>query len=169
MRLTTRGERLIIDDTPLGAWCMGLICVVSGLFVLALPLLVDEWSTWPLRDRALILLLIGVPFLGSGLLLIRLHAATRTVLDRATGEGTHTLRRPGTRGARVSRFALADARAVDLVRTRDDDGDAMFQLRLWLAGSRSLLLQDRAVHGEELANERAETIRRFLGLAAPSA
>jgi hypothetical protein len=61
-------------------------------------------------------------------------------------------------------FALADVRPVELVRSEDSDGDAMWQLRLWLAGSESLWLQAQARHGEQRAREHAARVQRFLGL-----
>jgi hypothetical protein len=167
MNLTTRGERLVIDDTPWGAWLMGAICVASGLIVLALPLLAAEWPTWPLRDRVLLILLLGIPFLGSGLLLIRLHPATRTTLDRGTGEGSHVVRRPGTRGATTTRFRVADVRNLDIVRSQDAEGDTQVQLRLWLTESRCLPLHARAgTLGEQRASEWIARVRSFVGLSS---
>ena len=49
--------------------------------------------------------------------------------------------------------------------SRDSDGDPMYQLRLWLAGSESLWLQAQAVHGGEArVREQAERVRHFLRL-----
>jgi hypothetical protein len=66
----------------------------------------------------------------------------------------------------VARFSLGDARAVEIVRSADSDGDPMFQLRLWLVESRALWLQAQPTHGEERARENAAQLRRFLGLRA---
>jgi hypothetical protein len=67
-------------------------------------------------------------------------------------------------GAACTEFALGDARAVEIVHSRDGDGDPMYRMRLWLAESESLWLQAQAVHGETRVREQAERVRHFLGL-----
>jgi hypothetical protein len=66
--------------------------------------------------------------------------------------------------AAPTEFPLGDVRAVEIVRTTDDDGDLVHRLRLRLAGSRSLWLQAQPLMGEAHATEQAEHIRHFLGL-----
>ena len=53
---------------------------------------------------------------------------------------------------------------MEIVHSRDSDGDPMYQLRLWLAGSESLWLQAQAVHNETRVRAQAERVRRFLGI-----
>lgn len=130
MKLRARGERLVIDDTPRGAWTIGLLCAMSGAMVMLVPLLGHDAAAWRPRDRAIITLLIGLPFLAAGLLL------------------------------------PAPVRGLDFVRSRDEDGDATFRLRLRLGDSRRLLLQGRAAHGEEHHAQHTRTIRDFLALPA---
>lgn len=163
MRLTEDGSRLVVADTPGGLWLFGLVFVASGSFVLLSPWLVDNWSTLGGWER-LAVFGIGLGHLAGGVWTVVRHSATRTELDRAGGVGTHEVRRPFARQATVTRFALSDVRTVEIVRSKDSDGDPMFQLRLWLTGSRSLWLQANPTHGESRAGERAEQIRGFLEL-----
>ena len=164
MRIREVDGRMEIVDTPGCLWLFGLVFVGSGLFVLSVPFTSAQWATFALWVRAAILT-IGAAHLSAGLWTVRRHAATQTELDRSAGRGTHRVRQPGARAPIVTAFALADVRAVDLRHDKDSEGDPMFQLRLWLSGSRVLLLQSQPVHGEAQARENAERIRRFLGLA----
>jgi len=109
-------------------------------------------------------LVIGLGHLCGGLYSTLRPAATRTDFDQTTDAGLHRVRRLWPSRALVARFSLGDARAVEIVRSTDSDGDPMFQLRLWLAESRALWLQAQPTHGEERARENATRVRRFLGL-----
>jgi hypothetical protein len=163
MRITTAGTRLVVADTPGCVWLLGLVFVGSGTLVLTVPLFAREWSTFGWWERAAVLA-IGVGHLGGGLWTIRHHVATRTELDRARGAGTHRVRRPGERDATVTRFRLADVRDVNVREETDSDGDPVYVLRLLLADGRALPLQGHPAPGEASARERADAIRRFLGL-----
>jgi hypothetical protein len=109
-----------------------------------------------------------------GLVFVALHVAggaraTVTELDRAANRGTLRVRRlwsrwRGAHGTERTEFALGDARAVEIVQSKDGDGDPMYQLRLWLAESESLWLQAQAVHGEARVREQADRVRHFLQL-----
>jgi hypothetical protein len=145
MRIIETDSRLVLRDVPTVFWLFGLVFVASGAFVLASPLWAAEWRDFRLR-------------------------ATVTELDRATNRGSQRVRRlwsrwRGAQGAERTEFALGDARAVEIVQSKDSDGDPMYQLRLWLAGSESLWLHAQAVHGGEArVREQAERVRHFLGL-----
>ena len=152
---------MVISDTPGCLWLFGLAFIASGMLVLTVPFASSEWASFVLWERAAVLT-IGVGHFAAGMWTVRRHAATRTELDRVSGIGTHRVRRPGTRLPEVTSFSLADVRGVDIQRDVDSEGDPMFQLRLWLSGSRVLFLQGQPAHGEMLAQERANTIRRFL-------
>jgi hypothetical protein len=164
MKLSIDGERLVLDDTPWGRWVLGSLCAALGLAVLVVPLLADDWTV---SARVLIVLLLALPFLAGGVLLLRLHPATRTTFDRGTGDGRHVVTRPGTAGAVATAFRVADVRTFDLVRSTDDEGDTHVQLRLWLAESRALLLQARAgTCSERQADDCIQRTKAFLQLPA---
>jgi len=168
MRIIETSDRLVLRDVPGVLWVFGLVFVASGSFVLTAPIWADEWRDFGFWQR-LAMLAIGVAHVGGGLLTAGQPRATVTELDRAKGRGAQRVRRAWSRweGASSSaptEFPLADVRAVELVRTRDSDGDPVYRLRLWLAGSESLWLQAQPLMGEARAREQAERIRRFLGL-----
>jgi hypothetical protein len=168
MRIIETSSRLVLRDVPIGLWLFGLVFVTSGSFVLASPLWSSEWRDFRLWVQ-LAILTIGAAHLAGGLYVTGKARATVTELDRASNRGSHRVRRlwsrwRGAHGAERAEFALADARAVEIVQSKDGDGDPMYQLRLWLAGSEWLWLQAQAVHGEARVREQAERVRDFLGL-----
>lgn len=168
MRIIETGSRLVLRDVPIGLWLFGLVFVASGSFVLASPLWAPEWRDFKLWVQ-LAILTIGVAHLAGGLYVAGKARATVTELDRATNLGSQRVRRlwsrwRGAHGAERTEFALGSARAVEIVHSKDGDGDPMYQLRLWLAGSESLWLQAQAEHGEARVREQAERVRHFLRL-----
>ena len=168
MRIAESGSRLVLRDVPVGLWLFGLVFVTSGSFVLTVPLWAPEWRDFQLWQR-LALVAIAVSHLAGGLFMAGNARATVTELDGATKRGSHRVRRlwsrwHGAHGTERTEFALDAARAVEIVHSRDGDGDPMYQLRLWLAGSESIWLQAQAVHGETRVREQAERVRHFLGL-----
>ena len=167
MRIVAAGDRLELRDTPGAMWVLGLVFVASGLFVLAMPLVADEWAGFAWWER-LAILAIGAAHLAGGLSFALAPAATRTVLDRSTGLGAQRVRTLARRPPSHVEFRLAEVRSVEVVRSTDSDGDPTFQLRLWLAGSRPLWLQAQPQLGEAHAQAQAARIRDFLGLAAPA-
>ena len=163
MRISETTDRLVVQDVPMAIWLLGLAFVTSGSFVLTIPLWSADWPRIGLLARSAIVV-IGASHLAGGSYTMLRAAATRTELDRQGGVGRQIVRRPWRRGATRTQFALADARALEIVRSTDSDGDPIFQLRLWLAGSRPLWLMAQPVHGEQRLLERADRVRTFLGL-----
>jgi hypothetical protein len=165
MRISETPDRLTVRDTPGALWLLGLAFVASGSFVLSIPFWSPEWRAFVLWER-LAVLAIGAAHLAGGAYSAWRPASTRTDFDWTTSVGVQRVRRiwPFARSV-TERFVLADVRAIEIVRSSDNDGDPMFQLRLWLAGSRALWLQAQPVHGEGGALEHASRVRRFLGLA----
>lgn len=133
--------------------------------MLSVPLLASQWRTFILWQR-LAVIAIGLGHLLGGLHTTTRAAETYSIFDRTSGSGTQFVRRLWQLRPRLlSRFSLADARDVEIVRSTDSDGDPLFQHRLWLAGSQSLWLEAAPVRGEERVLEEAERLRRFLGIA----
>ena len=163
MRISETADRLVLDDVPMAIWLLGAAFVASGSFVLSLPLVSTDWSRMGFWPRAAIVV-IGASHLAGGLYTLLRAASTRTELDRGRGIGRHVVRGPWRTKVGQEQFALDDARTLEIVRSTDSDGDPMFQLRLWLSGSRRLWLMAQPVHGEQRVLEKAERIRRFLGL-----
>jgi len=168
MRIIETGSRLVLRDIPRGLWLFGLVFVASGSFVLTVPFVAPEWHGFRLWER-LAVLAIGASHLAGGLFMVGRARATVTELDRATSRGWQRVRGfwsrwEGAHGSERTEFALDGARAVEIVHSKDSDGDPMYRLRLWLAESESLWLQGQPVHGEARVREQAERVRRFLGI-----
>ena len=168
MKIVETATRLELRDIPRGLWIFGLVFVTSGSFVLTIPFIAPEWRTFELWERFAVIA-IGASHLAGGLLFVGRARATITELDRATNLGAQRTRRlwshwQGAHGAERTEFALDRARAVEIVHSKDSDGDPTYQLRLWLAGSESLWLHAQAVHGETRVRDQAERVRRFLAL-----
>lgn len=162
MRISETTDCLTLRDVPMAVWLLGLTFVASGSFVLSIPFWSQDWLGFSFWERAAVIV-IGAGHLAGGSYTVLRTAATRTELDRGRGIGRQIVRRLWLNVGRVQ-FALADARRLEIVRSTDNDGDPMFQLRLWLAESRSLWLMAQPVHGEHRVLEKAERIRRFLDL-----
>jgi len=163
MRIVETPDRLTVTDRPSGMWALGLLFVLSGSFVLSIPLWAPEWRAWGFWERAAVLA-IGLGHLAGGLYSTLGPKATRTELDRASGTGWQRVRRLWASASATEQFELLDARDVEIVRSIDNDGDPVFRLRLWLVGSRRVWLQAQPFRGEKSALSLAEAVRRFLGL-----
>ena len=167
MRISQSGSRLVITETPFVLWAFGLVFVVSGCFVLTVPLWAAEWAGFGGWER-LGVLTIGLGHLAGGLFTAWQPRATRTEIDRATDRGTVTSRRLlAMQGGVRSEFKPSAARAVELVASTDSDGDRVFRLRIRLSRSEMVWLQAQAMHGEAYLRARAERIADFLGVGPP--
>src|SRR5215204_1470374 len=127
MRIIETGSRLVLRDVPIGLWLFGLMFVSSGSFVLTAPLWAKEWGGFRFWER-LAVIAIGVAHLAGGLFTAGQARATVTELDRATNRGSQRVRRlwsrwQGAFGTERTEFALGDARAVEIVHSKDGDGD----------------------------------------------
>lgn len=168
MRIIETVDRLEVRDVPGVLWILGIVFVASGSFVLSAPFWAPEWRDFGKWER-LGMVALGVAHLAGGLVTAGQARATVTSFDRAEGRGLQRVGRlwsfgKGALAATRAEFSLADVRAVEIVRTKDSDGDAVFRLRLWLARSESLWLQAQPVLGEARVSEQAERLRRFLRL-----
>ncbi|HKW09782.1 MAG TPA: hypothetical protein VJO33_05340 [Gemmatimonadaceae bacterium] len=168
MRISETTSRLVVRDTPHGLWSLGLVFVMTGAFVLSTPFWSADWRSFGPWER-LAMIAIGLGHFAGGLFTTLSPRATQTELDQAAGTVTLRVRRFWPFTGVTARFPLAEARAIEIVRSTDNDNDPMFQLRLWLAESRKFWLQAQPVYGEARAIDEAERLRRFLGLGNLSA
>ena len=150
-------------DTPIGMWIFGSLFVFSGLVVLSIPFVSTAWSGFVLWERAAVVA-IGAGHLFGGSWSVWRYVSTVTTFDRVSNEGVHIVRRPLSPRSRVTTFKVDEARAIEIVRTIDSDGDPVFQLRLWVAESRVMWLQGQPAYGESAAQSAAARIRKALGL-----
>jgi hypothetical protein len=163
VRIDHSPERTVVRDIPRGMWAFGSVFVCSGLFVLIAAPLSAEWADFSILQR-LGMLVVGLGHLAGGCYLVWRYEATVTTFDHLTGEGTHEVRRPFRRAGTVTRFQVADVRTIEVLGRADDEGGAMYQLRLWLAGSRVLPLQGEPSHGVARGERDASAIRAALRL-----
>ena len=136
---------------------------MSGLIVLSIPIVSDAWHGFVLWER-LAVLAIGVGHLTAGSWYVWRYAETVTTFDRTTGEARSVFRRAFSSRLQITEFNLDEARALEIHQSVDSDGDPMYQLRLWLSGSRVVDLQSQSSHGRERAEARATALRKALAL-----
>ena len=156
-------DRLVVRDSPKGLWTFGSLFVASGLIVLTIPFVSTAWNGFVLWER-LAILAIGIGHLSGGAWTVWRQVETITTFNRLTGDGRSVRRHPFSWHVQLAEFKLADARALEIQSSVDSEGDPMYQLRLWLSGSRVLPLQGQPAHGRERAETAAATLRRALGL-----
>ena len=162
-RIDDSGDRVVVRDTPSGQWVFGSVFVTSGLVVLSITFASDAWVGFVLWER-LGVLAIGLGHLSAGIWYVSRYAETIVTFDRATGEARALVRRPFSSRRQIVEFKLDDARAIEIRQSVDSDGDPMYQLRLWLSGSRVIELQSQPSHGRERVEARAATLRTALDL-----
>lgn len=162
MRVRERGSLVVVEDTPGCLWVFGLWFVAGGALALAMLWIAtnrDELT----RRQTMAVVGIGTALVLGGALVVGQHRATRTTFDRSTGDCTRTVRGFLRRGRR-DHFRLTDTRALEIVRSRDNDGDPMALLRLWLSDSRSLDLQAQPVRGVEHVERVGARLAGLIGL-----
>ena len=164
MRLTERGDRLVVSSTPGCLWLFGLWFVGGGALAVCAAFFATnahEVSWW----ARLAALGAGVAALAAGVFVVAQAPAVRTELDRAADRGVVRTRAFG-RATRLEEFRCSDVRGLEVYEARDGDGDATFQLRLRLPDGRAVALHGNVFYGREWVEARAAPIRRFLGLPA---
>ncbi|HJP59692.1 MAG TPA: hypothetical protein VJ865_06820 [Gemmatimonadaceae bacterium] len=162
-RIDDSADRVVVRDTPSGQWVFGSPFVTSGLVVLSITFASDAWVGFSLWER-LAVLAIGVGHFTIGAWYVWRYAETIVTFDRTTGKARAILRHPYSWRPQIADFTLDEARAIEIRQSVDSDGDAMYQLRLWLSGSRVIELQSQPSHGRETAEARAATLRNVLAL-----
>jgi hypothetical protein len=162
-RIDESPDRLVVRDSPKGLWLFGSLFVTSGLIVLTVPFVSTAWHGFVLWER-LAIIAIGIGHFSGGAWTVWRQVETITTFNRLTGDARSVRRHPFSWHVQLAEFKLADARALEIQSSVDSDGDPMYQLRLWLSGSRVVPLQAQPAHGRERAEANAATLRRSLGL-----
>ena len=162
LRIDESAARLVVRDRPSGQWVFGSIFVTSGLVLLTI-IFSEAWGEYVLWER-LAALAIGIGHVSIGSLYVTRYIETTTTFDRTNDQGICIRRRPFFWRAHITGFKVSDASALEILRSLDSDGDAMYQLRLWLAGSRVIWLQGHPTHRREHVEKAAAIIRQSLGL-----
>ena len=162
-RIDESADLLVVSDTPTVHWIFGSVFVTSGLVVLTIPFVSSAWHDFVLWQRLAVIVL-GVGHFSAGAWLVWRHVETITTFARSAGEARCVVRHPFSWRVQTAQFRIADVHAVEIKSSVDSDGDPMYQLRLWLSGSRVLPLHGQPAHGRERAEANAATLRRALGL-----
>ncbi len=161
-RILSDERRTIVRDVSPVSTIIGMVFVSAGLFVLG-ALHGESWSRFALRERLGVLFIVLV-HLWVGCWLVWRRLDTTTTFDHATGEGVHVVRRPYFGEPTVTRFKLEEVRTIEVVQSKDSEGDATYQLVLWLDRSRRLPLQMPA-NGLARAETSQARLAGELGLA----
>lgn len=162
-RISESADVLEVVDVPHALRALGWVFVCSGAIVLSIPLVSAAWGDFTLLQRAATLA-IGAAHFAGGAYTVWQQLETRMRIDRRTLDGVHEVRRVFARVVKVTRFRAVDARRLELVQSRDTDGDPTFTLRLWLADSVALPLQGQPSYGRDGAEGRLRTLSRMLGI-----
>jgi hypothetical protein len=161
MRVRQAGDVLLVHDTPGCFWILGLWFIAGGTLAIGVLGATASRLAWWQQLSALI---IGVAYAGAGLLVIYTSPGTHSRLNRSERAGSVEIR--GLLRQKRTAFTLDEVSHIDVVQSRDSDGDMMYQIRLWLTDSRVLALQARPTYGREEVETNAAAIRRFLAEAA---
>ena len=163
LRIDETPDRLVVRDSPKGLWLFGSLFVTSGLVVLTIPFVSSAWHDFVLWQRLAVIVL-GIGHFSAGAWLVWRQVETITTFVRSAGDAQCAVRHPFSWRVQTAQFRIADVRAVEIQSSVDSDGDPMYQLRLWLSGSRVIPVQGQPAHGRERAEANAATLRRALGL-----
>jgi hypothetical protein len=142
MRVRQIGAVLHVRDTPGCLWFLGLWFIAGATLCIAGAFLASNASTLAWWER-LVIIGIGTGCGAAGVFVLYTTPATIARFDRGTGRGEIIVR--GLRRRERTLFALDDARFVDIVESRDSDGDAMFQIRVSDSSRSVAFVQDPAV------------------------
>ena len=164
MQVTDRGTMLVIQDTPGCLWIFGTWFIAGGAIALAMPFVAENRAEVPLWGRIAAFLL-GAAAVAVGWVTIRRSPTTHTELDATNGQGRVRSRTPFS-GTRLDEFALEDIGVVQVLPSRDSDGDEQFSLRLLLRDGRAIALHTLPSSSRGTIERVAERIREYLGARA---
>ncbi|HEX6054092.1 MAG TPA: hypothetical protein VFZ21_32705 [Gemmatimonadaceae bacterium] len=162
MRVTDRGTMLVIQDTPGCLWIFGTWFMAGGVVALAMPFVAvnrADVSFWV----KLLVVGIGIVALGAGWYTIRTSPTTHTELDATSGRVRVRSRVPFS-GTHIDDFAFGDIGVVQVLPSRDSDGDEQFSLRLLLRDGRAIALHTHPSGNRGTVEGVAARIREYLGL-----
>lgn len=164
MRVTDRGTMLVIQDTPGCLWIFGTWFMAGGVIALAMPFVAVNRADVSLWAKILVFG-IGTAAVAAGWYTIRKSPTTHTELDATSGR-VHVRARVPFSGTRVDDFAFGDIGVVQVLPSRDSDGDEQFSLRLLLRDGRAIALHTQPSGSRGAVERVAERIREYLGIRA---
>jgi hypothetical protein len=162
VRLRDRGSILEVDDVPGMHWLLGLLFVVVGSLFLVGPLGVfndADKLRWWLR-----MLISGMGAAATGVGVWQIARAPRSRLTIDRGNARARLERTGIGGRIKYEWPLSAIAAVDLIEKADDEGGAVFQVRLFLRESLPVPISTVWAHGREAMERVARAVASSIGV-----
>lgn len=163
LRVTDRGDTLVVEDTPGCLWLFGAWFVGGGLIALAMPFVAVNRDAVPWWGRLLVVL-IGIATMSAGAFVIRAHPTRRTEIDRRTGTVRVTKRQAFGRRS-IEELPVSTIGVVQVFPSRDSDGDVHYALNLVLEDGRTIPLHSQPVYGKEWIDELATRVRQYVAIA----
>jgi len=157
-----RGSVLEIEDVPGLHWLAGLLFVVVGglFFVGPLGAFTDaDKLRWWLR---VLICGLGALSVGVGIWQIARAPRSRLTVDRANGRAS--LVRTGIVDRVKYEWALSDIAAIDLIERPDDEGNPVFQVRVFLRESAAVPISTVWTHGREAMERVARAVASSAGV-----
>ena len=164
MRVRDRGSIVEVDDVPGLHWLLGLLFVVVGTLFFAGPLgaFTDaDKLRWWLR---VLICVMGALSTGVGVWLIAQAPRSRLTIDRANSRAR--LERTGIRGRATFEWPLSAIAAVDLIERPDDEGNPVFQVRLFFRESLPVPISTVWAHGRDEMERVARAVASIVGVEA---
>jgi len=163
MRVRERGSTLEVHETPVLFWLFGLLFVFGGLvfFLGPLGLFQDAGRIrWWLR---IVISAFGAIAVGVGVWQLLGAPRSRLVIDRSTRRVR--MDRVGLRGRSSEEWSVDSIAAVELLEDRDDEGNPIFKLRLFLRDAEPVAISPLWSHGRERLEEVARAVSASVGAA----
>jgi len=164
MQIMSRGDVVLVRDSPGLHWLLGLLFLgVGALFALGpLGLFHDRAAVgWPVRALSVLLGSTGV---ATGLWV--LHRAPRSTLEVDRLADRVRLRRWGLGGRRTDTWSIHDVEEIRLAESRDDEDGAVFRVLVVLRSGDVVPISLLWTHGREAAQAVAARLRAALGVRA---
>jgi len=164
LRVQTIADITTVTHRPADQWQLAILFIAGGAFTVAAALgLANNAAQQSDSTRVVVVFLGGVGVV-VGLHLLKQTPASAAEFDRVRGEVR--VRRGGAGGTQVEAFPLAEVVAVEVVTSKDGDGDPVYRVAVRRADGVQVLLSPV---GERYGPpEVARALASELGLPAPA-
>lgn len=165
MRVVDRDGIVAVQDSPGLHWILGLLFLVVGGLCIAGPLgLFHSRDSLGWLGRSLFMLM-GTVGAVTGLWV--LCGSPRSTLEVDRRRDRVRLRRRGLRGRQTWTWAIREIAGVQVVESKDSDGDPVFRLEVVARDGAAVPVSVLWTHGREPAEATATRLREALGAPRP--
>jgi hypothetical protein len=167
VQVRDRGSIVEVDDVPGLHWLLGLLFVVVGalFFVGPLGAFTDaDKLRWWLR-----VLISGLGALAAGVGVWQIARAPRSRLTIDPINGHVRLQRGGLNGRVSYEWPLSAIAAVDVIERPDDEGNSIFQVRLFFREASPVPISTVWAHGRDEMERVARAVASTVGVDAINA